>query len=319
MAPIDVPIPAAGANDGAAGHAHRGGSPRTACLCLLIGLAAGCVTTGTLNKKVAELDKLRDDHDRAAADREGKLGARVQDLEAQVKDRDTRLAELSGERDKLRKQLDDTTALAGELKGRLERLGQNVDKLTSERGQLTQGLADAKARLEELRRQKAAAEARAATFRDLVKRLRSMIDAGQLKVVIRDGRMLIAMPNDVLFDSGKTNIKPDGQATLTKVAQVLATIPDRRFVVAGHTDDVPIHTSRFPSNWELSTARAVEVTRFLVQNGMRPQTLAAAGHGEFDPLVPNESAEQRAQNRRIEIVLEPNLSDLPSLDDIKAK
>ena len=66
-----------------------------------------------------------------------------------------------------------------------------------------------------------------------------MIDAGQLKVVIRDGRMLIALPNDVLFDSGKTDIKPDGQAALAKVAQVLAAIPDRHFLVAGHTDNVP--------------------------------------------------------------------------------
>jgi len=143
------------------------------------------------------------------------------------------------------------TALAGKLRSRLEKLGQNVDKLTSEKGQLAQVLTDAKARLEELRKQKAAAEARAATFRNLVARLKSMIDAGQLKVVIRDGRMLIALPNDVLFDSGKTNIKPDGQTALAQVAKVLSTIPDRNFLVAGDTDDVPIHTARFPSNWGL--------------------------------------------------------------------
>ncbi|HEY4187316.1 MAG TPA: OmpA family protein [Polyangia bacterium] len=267
---------------------------------------AGCVTTGTYNQKIAELA----DHDRAAADRDKKNADQIKTLEAQIKDRDARIAALTAERDALRKQLDDTTALAGELKARLEKLGQNVDKLTSEKGQLSTAL-------DELRRQKQAAEARAATFRDLVARLRSMIDAGQLKVVIRDGRMLIALPNDVLFDSGKTNIKTDGQAALVKVAQVLSTIPDRRFLVAGHTDDVPIHTARFPSNWELSTARAVEVTRFLVANGMRAQTLAAAGYGEFDPMVANDSPEHRGQNRRIEIVLEPNLSDLPSLDDVK--
>jgi chemotaxis protein MotB len=276
---------------------------------LLVGTAAGCVTSGTFDQKVAELDKLREDHDRAAAERE-------KELKAQLKQRDAALAQLTAERDSLRKQVDDTMALASELKTRLEKLGQNVDQLTSEKGQLSQVLADAKARLEELRRQKAAADARIATFRDLVAKLRSMIDAGQLKVVIRGGRMLIALPNDVLFDSGKTNIKTEGQAALAKVAQVLATITDRHFLVAGHTDDLPIHTARFPSNWELSTARAVEVTRFLVQGGMRPQTLAAAGYGEFDPVVANDSPEHRGQNRRIEIVLEPNLSDLPSLDGV---
>ena len=277
----------------------------------------GCVTTGAFDRKVAELDKLRGDHDRAAADRERALQARIHDLETQLGDSGKRLTLLTSERDNLRKKLDDTTALAGELKKRLEQLGQNVDKLTNEKGQLAQVLADAKSRLEELRKQKAAAEARAATFRTLMERLRSMIDAGQLKVVVRDGRMLIALPNDVLFDSGKTNIKADGQTALAKVAQVLATIKDRNFVVAGDTDDVPIHTSRFPSNWELSTARAVEVTKFLIANGMRPQVLAAAGYGEFDPVAANDTPEHRAQNRRIEIVLQPNLSDLPSLDGIQ--
>jgi chemotaxis protein MotB len=135
--------------------------------------------------------------------------------------------------------------------------------------------------------------------------------------VIRDGRMLIALPNDVLFDSGRTDIKADGQSALVDVAKVLATIPDRNFIVAGDTDNVPIHTARFPSNWELSTARAVEVTKFLIVNGMRPQVLAAAGYGEFDPVAPNDSPEHQAQNRRIEIVLQPNLADLPSLDEVK--
>lgn len=270
-----------------------------ATLGLITVAATGCVTTGTYNQKVAELAE----HDKKNADT-------IQSLEAQIKDRDARIVALTAERNTLRKQLDDTTAVAGELKDRLEKLGQNVDKLTSEKGQLSTAL-------DELRRQKAAAEARAQVFRDLVARLRSMIDAGKLKVIIRNGRMLIALPNDVLFDSGKTNVKTDGQGALQSVAQVLSTIKDRRFLVAGHTDDVPIHTARFPSNWELSTERAVEVTKFLIANGMQPQTLAAAGYGEFDPVAANDSPDHRAQNRRIEIVLEPNISDLPPLDDVQ--
>lgn len=113
------------------------------------------------------------------------------------------------------------------------------------------------------------------------------------------------------------NAKQTLQAALADVAKVLATIPDRNFLVAGDTDNVPIHTARFPSNWELSTARSVEVTKFLIANGMRPQVLAAAGYGEFDPVAPNDSSEHQARNRRIEIVLQPNLADLPSLDEVK--
>jgi chemotaxis protein MotB len=289
------------------------GMKRTMLLVVVAGVLSGaCVTSGTFDKKVAELQQVTADHDKAAAEREAALKAQISELEAKI-------AALEAERNTLQKSLDDTTALAGELKGRLEKLGQNVDKLTSEKGELSRTLDDAKQRLEELRKQKLAAEARAATFRNLMEKLRSMIDAGQLKVIIRDGRMLIALESDVLFDSGKTSLKPAGQTALAKVAQVLASITDRKYQVAGHTDNVPIHTAKFPSNWELSTARAVEVVNFLVANGMKPQQLSAAGFGEFDPVVANDSPEHQAQNRRIEIVLQPNLSDLPSLDGVQAK
>ena len=294
--------------------------------CSLISLTTGCVSTGTYNRKVADLASQQDQLKKETAAREKQLKEQLADLEKQLGDLRTQLADLKTqlmatgrERDDLKKQLDDSTALVGELKKRLEKLGQNVDKLTSEKGELAKGLDDAKERLDELRRQQAAAEARAATFRKLVEKLRSMIDSGQLKVVIREGRMLIALPNDVLFDSGKTILKPDGQTALRRVAEVLASINDRHFQVAGHTDDVPIKTPRFPSNWELSTARAIEVTNLLIASGVRAQLLSAAGYGEFDPVAPNDSADHRAQNRRIEIVLQPNLSDLPLLEEPKAK
>lgn len=259
-------------------------------------LSGGCVTTGTYKAKVAELD--------ASTARERQLQA----------DKDKLQSDLA----QARKQLDDQTALVGELTGRLQKLGQNVDKLTSEKGQLTAGLDDARARLEELRKQKAAAEARAATFRTLVEKLRSMIDAGKLTVKIRNGRMLIALPNDVLFDSGRVDVKPAAKEAIAQVAQALSGIADRRFLVGGHTDNVPIKTARFPSNWELSAGRAIEVTRLLIADGMRPETLAAAGYAEFDPLGANDTPEHKAANRRIEIILEPNLSDLPSLDNLQS-
>jgi chemotaxis protein MotB len=285
-------------------------------LCATVVAGGACVSTGTFDKKVAELQKVTADHDRTAAEREKELKRQIAELQKKDADLETSLKAALAERDKTQKSLDDTTALAGELKARLEKLGQNVDKLTSERGQLARTLEDAKARLEELRKQKLAADARAATFHQLVEKLRSMIDAGQLKVIVRDGRMIIALESDVLFDSGKTVIKPAGQTALARVAQVLAGITDRKYQVAGHTDDVPIHSARFPSNWQLSTARAVEVVNFLITSGMKPQQLSAAGYGEFDPVAPNDTPENRALNRRIEIVLEPNLADLPAFDTL---
>ena len=261
---------------------------------LMFGSLTACVTTGKFDAKVAE-------HNQALA-REQQLRDQVADLQRQLADS--------------RKKYDDAAALIATLKDRLTQLGQTVDQLSSERGQLAAGLQDAQTRLEELRKQKAAAEARAQVFRSLIDKLRSMIDAGQLKVTIRNGRMLIVLPTDVLFDSGRPDLKPAGKSAITQVAQALATIPDRRFLVSGHTDNVPIKTSRFPSNWELSTARAVEVAKLLVSGGMKPEVVGAAGYAEFDPVGSNDTPESRATNRRSEIVLEPNLSDLPNLDSL---
>lgn len=216
-------------------------------------------------------------------------------------------AAATAERDRLRADREAVKA----LKEGLEQMGQRIDTLKTEQGELTSGLAEARAYVEELRAQKAAAEARAAMFHDLIEKLRAMIDAGQLKVVIREGRMLIALPDDILFDSGKTDIKPAGKEALIKVAKVLAAIPDRSFLVAGHTDNVPVKGRRFRSNWDLSVARAVEVTQLLIESGVRPGALAAAGYGEFSPVGPNDTPEQRTLNRRIEIVLQPNLRELP--------
>lgn len=293
---------------------------KTLLVCLVV---SGCVSTGTYNRKVAELTKLREQDAAAAKERDGQANEQLSktqksyvELQSKLVDTQAALDKASADKTDLRKQLDDDTQLVVTMKQRLEKLGQNVDGLVKERAQLTQAMADTSARLEELRTQKAAADARAATYHDLVAKLHSMIDAGQLKVVTREGRMIIALPNDILFDSGRTDVKADGKAALAKVAQVLSTVPDREFLVAGHTDNVPIKTELFPSNWELSTRRAVEVVRYLIAQGMSPKKLAAAGYGEFDPIAANDTTEHRAQNRRIEIVLQPNISDLPPLDGV---
>ncbi|MDB4964293.1 MAG: uncharacterized protein JWP01_4292 [Myxococcales bacterium] len=267
---------------------------RSLVLLSLLVLAPACVSSSKHAKTVAEL--------KASRASEAELAAKLADVTQ-------RLEAATTEKAALQKAVDEGTALTQTMQARLAQLGQNVEGLTKDKE-------EAAARLEELRKQKAAADARLSTFKNLLAKLRSMIDSGQLKVIIRDGRMIIALPNDILFDSGKTSVKAEGKAALEKVAQVLATVPDRDFLVAGHTDDVPIRTAQFGSNWELSTARAVEVVRFLITKGMNGKVLAAAGFAEFDPVIANDSTEHRAQNRRIEIVLQPNISDLPPLDDI---
>jgi chemotaxis protein MotB len=223
------------------------------------------------------------------------------------------LADATEGRQKLQAKLDNSIATNAELKKELERLGKNADKLLAEKGGLASALADAKSRLEELRKAQAAAAARAQLYKEVLAKFQKMIDAGQLRIALRNGRMVIQLSNDVLFDSGKTELKPAGEQAINEVAAIFKTIPDRKFQVAGDTDNVPIHTARFASNWELSTARAVEVVRVLVAQGVRPEVLSAAGYGEFDPVASNDDSAGRAKNRRIEISLQPNIDELVSV------
>jgi chemotaxis protein MotB len=173
--------------------------------------------------------------------------------------------------------------------------------------------------LDELRAREKQAQARLAVFTEMINKFKAMIDSGKLRVRVVRGRMVVELAENILFDSGKSTLKKEGQEALTEVAAVLASIPNRDFQIAGHTDNIPIKSAKFPSNWELSTARAVEVTRFLASKGVDPARVSAAGYAETQPVASNADAEGRQQNRRIEIVLMPNLDELPDLSSLAGK
>jgi|HubBroStandDraft_1064217.scaffolds.fasta_scaffold64702_2 chemotaxis protein MotB len=173
------------------------------------------------------------------------------------------------------------------------------------------------AQLAELSRQKAAAEARVALFNDFIAKFKKMIDAGKVSIHVRRGRIVLTLHNDVLFDEGKTDLKPAGKQALTEIGHTLGTVGSRSFQVSGHTDNLPIKTRDYASNWELSTERAVVVVKFLSLQGVSPNVLSAAGYGEFDPVAPNSDAAGRTKNRRIEISLVPNIEELISLPELK--
>jgi chemotaxis protein MotB len=241
---------------------------------------------------------------------------------AAVKDRDTqkqKLAEtqtaLDSEKAQHRKDIDARDARVAVLTKKLESLGQDVSRLETERGNLGGELQQAQKRMEELRKAQAQAEARASQFRKLVSQFKSLTDAGKLQVEIRENRMIVRLGDKILFDPGKTDLKPEGKDALTQVTTVLKDLPNRNFQVAGHTDNAPIKSGRFRSNWDLSTARAVEVTNFMIGAGMEPKRLSAAGYADQSPVAANDTPENKAKNRRIEITLVPNLDDLPPIDE----
>jgi chemotaxis protein MotB len=151
-----------------------------------------------------------------------------------------------------------------------------------------------------------------ATYGDLVKGLQNEIDQGRVTITNLKGRLTVNLIDQILFDSGSAELKPEGKKVLDKVSDVLARVNDRRISVEGHTDNVPISKSaqaRFPTNWELSTARAGTVVRYLQERGVPPERLSATGFSMYRPVAANDSEENRHQNRRIEIVLLPELKE----------
>jgi chemotaxis protein MotB len=168
--------------------------------------------------------------------------------------------------------------------------------------------------LDELRAQRAEADKRLAAFQALTDKFRKMIDSGKLQVILRHGRMVVKLPAGILFASGSADVSKDGKTALVDVAAILKQMPERRFMIAGHTDNVPVTPpSPFKNNLQLSTARAETVTEQLIAAGMNPAHLSAAGYSEYEPVRENGSDSGRQENRRIEIVLSPEIADLPTV------
>lgn len=127
--------------------------------------------------------------------------------------------------------------------------------------------------------------------------------SGQVKLQVNERGLLIRFLENVLFDSGKANLKPQAMEIIDKVSEILKETP-KRVIVEGHTDNIPISTSKFPSNWELSTTRAVNVVKYMIdQNGIDAVRLSAAGYADQHPINENNSIEGRRNNRRVDMVI----------------
>ena len=190
---------------------------------------------------------------------------------------------------------------------------QRITQDDAELGELKARLGATEARLGELEAQSQELNERVAEFRGVTRQFQRMIDSGKLQINFRRGRMIVELPAAVLFASGSADLSDDGRKALQEVAKILRKVPGKRFMVGGHTDDVPIAKtgSGYTSNWSLSATRAVTVTESLIDAGLRANHLVAAGYGEYDPIANNANDRGRQKNRRIEIVLEPELAGLP--------
>lgn len=246
-------------------------------------------------------------------------GCKKKELEAALAETQAKLAQTEQDLDsqrraneQLRQQNQTLEERIAELQNEIKQLEAQIDDLAKKQGMTAKELA-------ELRKEKAKREAELRVYQDLFAKLKELIDAGTIEVVVRDGRLTLKLANAILFDSGRVELKPEGEAAIGKLVPALKSVGDREFLVAGHTDNVPIKTARFKSNWELSTARAVTVVKHMVSQGYPATNVGAAGYGENDPVASNDTEEGKAQNRRIEIILMPKLGALPGLQKILGK
>ena len=256
----------------------------------------GCVKKSTHQATLIDLS-------RASADREALLvqveeleglhAGLLRDMESERTRRDAAEASLRGQIAQLEADLE-----------RSEAQRRESDALLSERGAEYRQL---QSRLESLRAIEREVRERNAIYEDVIGRFQSLIDGGRLSVAIVRGRMVIQLPQDILFPSGSAVLGRDGRAVIAEVGGVLAGLEERRFQVEGHTDNVPISTAQFPSNWELSSARALAVVKLMAQQGVLPTNISGAAYGEYQPVAPNDDRDSRRLNRRIEIVMLPNL------------
>ena len=153
------------------------------------------------------------------------------------------------------------------------------------------------------------------THDKIKEKMKEEIAKGEIELHQSGGRLRVDMVDKILFDSGDARISKRGEGVLARVGAILGNVPDRQIQVLGHTDNQPITgklKAQFPSNWELSASRALNVVRFLEDKAKVPaDRLVASGHGEHQPIASNKTAPGRARNRRIEILLTPELDPKP--------
>ncbi|MBK8574650.1 MAG: flagellar motor protein MotB [Elusimicrobia bacterium] len=177
-----------------------------------------------------------------------------------------------------------------------------ADDLTAQNEKLLEEVKKMEAEKEAL---KAEAANKEASYNALVGELSNELSQGQLQVKKYKDMLTVDVAEKIFFDSGKAQLKKDGEAVLLKVGEALAKFNDKTIRVVGHTDNVPVSAKTgFASNWELSVMRATTVVRFLQEKGkLPPERMIAAGQGEYMPVAPNDTPEGRQKNRRIEIML----------------
>ncbi|MFN4199343.1 MAG: OmpA family protein [Flavobacterium sp.] len=313
---------------------------RTLVLSMMVAfLASSCVSKKIYNElegKYADLKK----ENRKLSDNNSDLTKTKNQLDAELKNTKDELARVTNERNQLQNEL---AAANNQLKtlqasyAALERnsdeaLKSNMNKnrellaqldakekaLAAEQERLTKlqnDLKERSQRIDELERMMAAKEENMRRLRETLSKALNSFEGKGLTVHMKDGKVYVSMENKLLFQTGSWAVGTEGRRAIVEVGKVLAQNPDISVLIEGHTDNVPFNGSGpIADNWDLSTKRATAIVTILTENrDINRQNLTAAGRGEYAPISSNETAEGKAKNRRIEIILTPKLDEISKM------
>jgi chemotaxis protein MotB len=261
--------------------------------------------TGKKEQLAADLAGMTSLRDKLAADNkelDGVLRAKSDSLSKSIAELRLKVAEVEGENQRLKQQVAGLNQQFAAQQRALDDRNEAVGRLERENVKQRQDIADLR-RAQEEKIQKASK-----TYEDLLAKMKGEIAQGQMTITELKGKLTVNMVDAILFDTGKAEIKPEGMEILSKVISILKDVKDKWIRIEGHTDNVQIIgqlAKKYPTNWELSSARAINVARFLQEQGIDPAVLSGVAYGEYHPVAANDSPEGRQKNRRIEIILVP--------------
>lgn len=240
-------------------------------LLLMAFIASGCVSSGKFKEMEAQKNE------------------EISALQQQTSTLEDQRASLEQQRTILEKENNDLKQQIASLEQKKMAVEQEVGSLEREKASLL-----------------AASQQRQEQYEELVEGLSKEVEKGQLQVRQYQNMLAVDLAEQIFFDSGRATLKKEGKEVLKKVGEALKGYENKVIRVVGHTDNVPVAKSlqgTFPTNWELSVARATNVVRFLQEVGIPPERMIPSGRGEYDPVAPNDTPEGRQKNRRIEIML----------------
>jgi chemotaxis protein MotB len=265
----------------------------------------GCVAKDDYLRKQAEADALSRDMATLTTENQS-LQERINGLQENIRRLQERISGLDADKENLTTERNGLNAnlntLREETYRTIEELRNRNTELEGDKQMLGESITLLK------KSKEAEVKTVSKTYEELLAEMKGEIEQGQIAITELRGKLTVDVVDRILFDSGQAEVKPEGLAVLKRVVEILMTVTDKVIRIEGHTDNIPIAgtlAKRYPTNWELSAARALNVTRYLEKEGIDPAVLSATAFGEYQPVAENDTPEGRAKNRRIAIILLP--------------